>query len=117
MDTPHHPPALAVTRIRLQAIDPARNIARGYEIEASPDLFGHWIIALHWGRLGTKGQSRQLSLTQPQDAARFVRTTLTRRASAKRRIGVPYKVVRWVVANPSRPIGLSMNALPPLSWS
>jgi predicted DNA-binding WGR domain protein len=93
MEQQNQPPALAVTSIRLHAIDRTRNIARGYEIEASPDLFGHWIVALHWGRLGTKGQSRQLSFTQPQDAARFVRSTLSRRASAKWRIGVPYKVV------------------------
>jgi predicted DNA-binding WGR domain protein len=47
--------------IHLQAIDQARNVARDYQIEACLDLFGHWIVALHWGRIGTRGQSRQLS--------------------------------------------------------
>jgi predicted DNA-binding WGR domain protein len=92
MQSTSEPPPL--TRIRLQAVDQDRNIARGYEIDASPDLFGHWIVALHWGRLGTRGQSRLLSFSEPRQAARFVRGTLRRRASAKRRIGVPYKVVR-----------------------
>jgi predicted DNA-binding WGR domain protein len=81
-------------RIRLQAIDLARNIARDYVIEASPDLFGHIIVALHWGRIGTKGQSRLLSFAKQYDAARFVRQTLSRRATAKKRIGVPYRPIR-----------------------
>jgi predicted DNA-binding WGR domain protein len=81
-------------RIRLQAIDPARNIARGYVIEASPDLFGHIIVALHWGRIGTRGQSRLMSFAKQHDAAQFVRQTLARRASAKKRIGVDYRLVR-----------------------
>jgi predicted DNA-binding WGR domain protein len=84
-----NPQCLPAT-IRLQAIDPARNIARDYHIDASPDLFGHWIISLRWGRIGTKGQSRVCSFAEQHAAARFVRHTLRRRASAQRRIGVAY---------------------------
>ena len=80
-------------RTRLQAVDPARNIARDYVIEASPDLFGQWIVTLFWGRIGTLGQSRALSFAEQAGAACFVRTTLTRRASSRRRIGVDYRVV------------------------
>jgi predicted DNA-binding WGR domain protein len=78
--------------IHLQAIDPARNIARDYQIDATTDLFGHIIVTLHWGRIGTKGQGRTISFADAQHAVRFVRQTLMRRASAKRRIGVPYYV-------------------------
>ncbi len=85
------PPALPLN-LRLQAIDTARNIARGYAIHAAVDLFGHWIVDLHWGRVGTRGQGRKLSFALEQDAARFVRSTLARRDSAKRRIGVGYTV-------------------------
>jgi predicted DNA-binding WGR domain protein len=92
MNTPLHPPTLPGV-IHLQAIDPARNIARAYSIEAQRDLFGHWIVALGWGRIGTRGQSRTLSFVHERDAARFIRTTLTRRASARRRIGVDYAKV------------------------
>ena len=77
--------------LHLQAIDPARNIARRYAIEASADLFGHIIIDLHWGRIGTKGQGRTVSFAHVPDATRFVRQTLNRRARAKKRIGVPYR--------------------------
>jgi predicted DNA-binding WGR domain protein len=87
---PHH--------IHLQAIDSARNIARRYAIEASADLFGHIIVDLHWGRIGTKGQSRTVSFAQAQDASRFIRQTLNRRASAKKRLGVGYRPVTSAIA-------------------
>jgi predicted DNA-binding WGR domain protein len=76
--------------IHLQAIDQARNVARDYQIEACLDLFGHWIVALHWGRIGTRGQSRVVSFAAEQLARRFVGATLVKRRSAKKRIGVAY---------------------------
>lgn len=90
MQTSTQPPALPI-RLHLQAIDRARNIARNYAIEASADLFGHIIVDLHWGRIGTKGQGRSLSFAETQDASKFVSLTLNRRASATKRIGVPYR--------------------------
>ena len=85
-------------RLHLQAIDPARNIARSYAIEASADLFGHIVVDLHWGRIGTKGQGRTISFAKAQDATRFVRQTLSRRASAKKRLGVGYRPVTSSIA-------------------
>jgi predicted DNA-binding WGR domain protein len=82
---PHH--------IHLQAIDMERNIARNYRIEGSIDLFGHVIIALHWGRIGTRGQCQIVSFPHKQAAERFVLNALRRRKSAKRRIGVAYREV------------------------
>jgi predicted DNA-binding WGR domain protein len=79
--------------IQLQAIDPARNIARDYRIEATADLFGHWIIALHWGRIGTRGQSRMVSFSKEAEASRFVRSVLMRRNSSQKRIGVAYQMI------------------------
>jgi predicted DNA-binding WGR domain protein len=61
---PHH--------IHLQAVDYARNIARDYQIETTPDLFGHIIVALYWGRIGTRGQSRVMSFVAEGPARRFV---------------------------------------------
>lgn len=78
------------SRIHLQAIDAARNIARDYRIEANVDLFGHWIICLQWGRIGTKGQSRTISFEAALSARRFIASAMARRRSAKRRIGVEY---------------------------
>jgi predicted DNA-binding WGR domain protein len=77
--------------IHLQAVDHARNIARDYQIEATPDLFGHIIVSLHWGRIGTRGQSWVVSFAAEQLAQRFVKATLARRRSTKKRIGVAYQ--------------------------
>ena len=77
-------------RINLCALDPERNIAREYYIEATSDLFGHWIIELRWGRIGTRGQTRSLSFDRQDAAQKFIRQTLVRRSGAKKRIGVPY---------------------------
>ncbi|MGL5840145.1 MAG: WGR domain-containing protein [Sphingorhabdus sp.] len=78
---------------RLQALDPSRNIARGYRIEASIDLFGHWIVDLHWGRIGTRGQGRTVSFADGGKAEAFIRKVLQRRASAPKRIGINYTPV------------------------
>jgi predicted DNA-binding WGR domain protein len=99
METAFKPPALGSSlhqalpaSIRLQAIDHSRNIARDYEINATSDLFGHWIVSLHWGRIGSKGLSRTCSFAEQPDAARFIRAVLSRRASARKRIGVAYRL-------------------------
>lgn len=78
---------------RLQALDPARNIARDYRIEASVDLFGHIIVDLRWGRIGTRGQARSVSFADHAHARAFVRKVLQRRAGAEKRIGVDYRLV------------------------
>jgi predicted DNA-binding WGR domain protein len=82
---PHH--------IHLQAIDQTRNIARNYRIATTADLFGHWIVALNWGRIGTKGQSRTLSFAKESEASRFIHSVLTRRNSSQKRIGAAYQMI------------------------
>ena len=92
MEADNTPPPLPV-RIRLQAVDQARNIARDYEINAAVDLFGYWIVSLQWGSIGSKGISRSCSFSDRGAAAHFIKSALTRRASARRRIGVAYRPV------------------------
>lgn len=77
-------------RLHLRAINPERNVAREYILDVQPDLFGHWIIELHWGRIGTRGQCRTLSFEHTDAASLFVRHNLTRRRGAHRRIGTAY---------------------------
>lgn len=76
--------------LHLQAIDQVRNIARDYHLTASSDLFGWTIVERRWGRVGAKGQSTRTSFESAHDASRFVTAICRRRASAGRRIGVPY---------------------------
>lgn len=74
-----------------RARDPERNIARVYHLSVSIDLFGWTIVDRHWGRIGTAGQSRRESFRDIADAERLIASVRRRRASAQKRIGVPYK--------------------------
>ena len=79
--------------IWLEARDASRNIARRYAIVVSGDLFGAAIVQYSWGRIGTRGQRRNVSFLERRDADRFVDALLKRRASAPGRIGVAYREV------------------------
>jgi predicted DNA-binding WGR domain protein len=85
------PTQLVDWRCDLEARDSARNIARAYRVSATQDLFGHWIVDLSWGRIGTAGSGLSVSFACPIAARRFVERTLARRASAPRRLGVEYR--------------------------
>ncbi|MEE4539770.1 MAG: WGR domain-containing protein [Erythrobacter sp.] len=76
-----------------QAIDPARNIARDYQITATTDLFGWIIVERRWGRIGGKGRVTRASFADADAAERFVARIKARRASAPRRIGAAYRPV------------------------
>ena len=48
---------MAVTVLR--RIDQARNMARFYQLDVQPGLFGGVSVTRHWGRIGSNGQSKQ----------------------------------------------------------
>lgn len=80
--------------IWLEAVCRERNVARRYTVALSRDLFGASIVEFAWGRIGTKGQGRAVSFDSENEATRFARLPLRRRASAPKRIGVPYREVK-----------------------
>lgn len=43
---------------RMTRVDPQQNMARWYEIDVQPTLFGEFTVERHWGRIGTVGQSK-----------------------------------------------------------
>jgi len=79
--------------ISLRAVNPARNIARHYQIELSRDLFGLWVVDCRWGRIGTSGRARRVSFQAAGEAQAYMRGLIRRRAAARLRIGVPYQIV------------------------
>jgi len=79
--------------IWLEAVCAERNVARRYTVALSRDLFGASTVEFGWGRIGTKGQRRAVSFAGEDAAARFARQLLRRRASAPKRIGLPYREV------------------------
>lgn len=79
----------------LEAVCGQRNIARRYTVAISRDLFGASIVEFAWGRIGSRGQGRAVSFASDDEASRFARQLLRRRASAPKRIGVPYREVSF----------------------
>ncbi len=79
-------------RIRLEAKNPEKGHLRAYCIDAGQDLFGHWSIEVSYGRIGRRGRSVTYSAADDEAAAAIVRNCLHRRASAPKRIGVPYQI-------------------------
>ena len=80
--------------VALEARSPARRCLRAYEIEVTEDLFGAWLLRISYGRIGTPGRTKVRSFPTDSEAAAQVRTCLRKRASAPRRIGVAYQVLR-----------------------
>jgi len=78
--------------IRLEAKNPEKGHLRAYSIDAGQDLYGQWNIEVNFGRIGRRGRSVTYSAADDATAAAIVRNCLQRRASAPKRIGVPYAV-------------------------
>lgn len=43
--------------VHLRKIDPARNMARFYHVDLTPNLFGEMCVLRAWGRIGTQGRT------------------------------------------------------------
>lgn len=83
---------MQVFRATLEARDPAKGCFRSYQIDAGQDLFGVWVVDVVYGRIGTRGTHIRYSAPDEASAQKIVRSKLNRRASARKRIGVPYRV-------------------------
>jgi predicted DNA-binding WGR domain protein len=79
--------------IELHARDPANNRQRAWRVVASADLFGVWTAHVNFGRIGAAGRTMRHEFTSEAAAMAFVRRGLRRRATAFRRLGVPYRPV------------------------
>jgi predicted DNA-binding WGR domain protein len=75
----------------LEACDPALGRFRAYRLEAGRDLLGDWLVEITYGRIGTRGRSIRYAVQDEAQAKKLVRETLRRRATARKRIGVPYR--------------------------
>lgn len=78
--------------IKLEAKNPEKGHLRAYCIDAGQDLFGQWSIEVTYGRIGRRGRSVTYSAMDDAGAAAIIRHCLQRRATAPKRIGVPYQI-------------------------
>ena len=79
--------------IVLEAINPGRNCARRWSIEVAADLFGQPMAVVAYGRIGAAGREQRRGFASWGEAARFARSGLCRRSTARRRIGAAYACI------------------------
>ena len=63
----------------LRRIDQTRNMARFYELDIQPGLFGDVAVTRHWGRIGANGQSKQHWFAEDTGAAELARKLLSQK--------------------------------------
>lgn len=63
-------------------VDPEKNMARFYEIDVQPTLFGEVTVERHWGRIGAAGQSKTFWFDD--EAAADLMANLVSAAKARR---------------------------------
>ncbi len=83
-------------RITLEARNPARGCLQHYRVEAGTDLFGVWVVEISYGRIGTVGRSRSFVVRDQAEARHLAQSILKRRATAPRRIGVAYRILKLI---------------------
>jgi hypothetical protein len=69
---------------------------RVYRLEAGTYLFSGWLVDITYRRIGTKGRRIRYALLDEAQAKKLVRETLRRRATARKRIGVPYSFFQLI---------------------
>jgi predicted DNA-binding WGR domain protein len=48
-----------MSAVYMERSDVTRNLARFYQVDIQPTLFGDWTVISQWGRIGTYGRMRQ----------------------------------------------------------
>lgn len=67
------------TRIYLERIDRARNMARYYRLSVVETLFGEYAMVREWGRIGSGAQSREHICSSEDEAERLLERHRTHR--------------------------------------
>jgi hypothetical protein len=57
-------------------------------------LFGDWIVAVTYGRIGARGRTKTVVLPDEAETRRYVRQCLKKRESAPKPMGIGYKAIR-----------------------
>jgi hypothetical protein len=91
--SPPLPYCLKNNHIRLQAINPHRNIFREYVIHLSRGVLQNWIVQIGYGRIARPGHVKTFSFDDENSAHTFIKSHLKRRLSAPKRLGCSYVCV------------------------
>lgn len=85
--------------ITLTANNSNQNHHRFYNIRIGRDLFGDWTMICQFGRAGTRGREVHHAAMNIRDLQRLLQISLKRRLSAPKRIGCPYELTEFSIAN------------------
>ena len=80
-------------QVLMQARSEEGNVAREYLCILERDLFDHYVLTTSWGRIGGSKQTRTVSFKNELEALRGTKKILQRRATLKKRLGVPYEII------------------------
>ena len=69
--------------VYMERSDHTCNLARFYQVDIQPTLFGEWAVVSRWGRIGTHGRTQQDWFTSLREA----QAAQARRVARKRRRG------------------------------
>lgn len=99
-------------RVKLEACDPARGRFRAHRIDAGTDPFGDWLVDVTYSRIGPRGQTVRPVACDEGEARKIARHCVQRRATARKRIGVAYRLRelddpdQWVATIELNPRGI-----------
>ena len=100
-----------IFRAVLEARDPDLGRYRAYRLEAGTDLFGIWLVDVTYGRINSPGRLIRYVANDEAEARLLVRHSLRRRASARKRIGVSYRICELIDPEEWLPITLEQGTL------
>jgi putative SOS response-associated peptidase YedK len=78
--------------ISMEAVDRHKNIFRSWQCDVGTDLFGIVLLSVTFGRTATSGRTITRAVKDADAANRLVRQLLRKRATAKQRLGVGYRI-------------------------
>lgn len=93
-------------RIHLEARHPSLNLARVYSIDLTQDLFGDWILKTTYGRIGSGGQTKCYAFKTAEAALPKVKSILSKRASAPRRLACHYQLIDFYQDSSLSPLNI-----------
>lgn len=70
---------MKITEVYLERIDRTRNMARYYRLSIAKTLFGEWTMIREWGRIGSRGQTREHWCASSDEAASLLHAHRTKR--------------------------------------
>ncbi len=95
--------------IRMTRIDPERNMARFYEIDVQPGLFGDVSVSRHWGRIGSLGQSTELWFSDETAARDTAQRVETQKVAAAIKRGWMQLFLKGIARGPHQHGGLFLS--------